>query len=68
MIHSYRDNSYSGFNPLKIILVKAIIKKSTKFYISYGKGEIASESLYITNELINPTDEYEETDLSEYID
>lgn len=75
MIHSYTNNFYKDFINLEkiwvlykdLVLVKAIIKKGTKFYIDISEKEIASESLYITDEFINLNDECKQTDLSEYV-
>lgn len=67
MIHSYVDSKFSEFNSLKSqFLVKAIIKKGTKFYIGLSEKEIASESLYITDEIINPNNEDKQIDLYKY--
>lgn len=54
-------------NVTNSVLVKAIIKKGTKFYIDTSRFEIASESLYITDEIYGPTDVFKQTNLSEYV-
>lgn len=62
VIHSYLTERASLTD--KERQVKAIIKKGTRFYVSINCKEIASESLFITDEDIT-SDEINET--KEYI-